>query len=115
MALRKFTSREIGNNIRKIRLSLKLSQEQFGKEAGDYSQDTVAKWESGQVPHAMTLKKISHMGHRTVDWILGEQQEKTGDIEGVIADIEYGVERIKELAGKGRRKSKRRPRDKSKT
>ena|SRR6266481_5612879 len=114
MALRKFTSKEIGNNIRKIRVDLQKTQEEFGKDAGDYSQDTVAKWESGQVPHAITLKKIAQMGHRSVDWILGEKKEKDGDIDGVLAELEHDVERIKELAGGKNRRKSRRPHDRSK-
>ena len=72
MALRKFTSRKVGKNIKTIRLALNLSQTQFGLEAGNYSQDTVARWEIGQVPHALILKRIAEISHppRSVDWIL---------------------------------------------
>src|SRR5262245_23282398 len=72
MPLRKFISREVGSKIKMIRLALKMSQEQFGKQAGNYSQDTVTKWEGGQVPHALVLKRISEISDppRSVDWIL---------------------------------------------
>src|SRR5262249_17654585 len=82
MALRKLTSRKVGKNIKTIRLPLKMSQEQFGKQAGNYSQDTVAKWESGQVPPALILKRISQISDppRSVDWILDRRSrlEKEG-------------------------------------
>jgi transcriptional regulator with XRE-family HTH domain len=107
MALRKFASKEIGNNIRKIRVELRQTQEEFGKEAGDYSQDTVAKWESGQIPHAMILKRIADMGRRTVDSLFGEKKETDGDLDGALAELDRASERIKELAGKGRKKSRR--------
>lgn len=87
MALRKFTDKRIGNNIKEVRLSLQMSQEQFGEAAGNYSQDTVAKWESGQVPHALVLKKISEIANPpwTVDRLLGaeidlEKQKTLGAI-----------------------------------
>jgi hypothetical protein len=53
-----------------------MSQERFGKAAGNYSQDTVAKWESGQVPPALILKRISEISDptRSVDWILDSRQ-----------------------------------------
>ena len=72
MPLRKFISREVGNKIKTIRLALKMSQEQFGKQAGNYSQDSVTKWEAGQVPHALVLKRISEISDPpcSVDWIL---------------------------------------------
>jgi transcriptional regulator with XRE-family HTH domain len=72
MALRKITSRKVGKNIKTIRLALRMSQERFGKAAGKYSQDTVAKWEQGQIPPALILKRISEISDppRSVDWIL---------------------------------------------
>jgi transcriptional regulator with XRE-family HTH domain len=87
VALRKFTDKRIGNNIKEVRLSLQMSQEQFGEAAGNYSQDTVAKWESGQVPHALVLKRISEIANPpwTVDRLLGaeidlEKQKTLGAI-----------------------------------
>ncbi len=76
MGLRKFSSRRIGEAIKTIRLGLGLSQEQFGIEAGDYSQDSVAKWEAGQIPHALVLQRISEMSHprRSVQWILNNNK-----------------------------------------
>ena len=72
MALRKITSRKVGKNIKTIRLALRMSQERFGKAAGKYSQDTVAKWEQGQIPPALILKRIAEISDppRSVDWIL---------------------------------------------
>lgn len=112
MALRKFTSREIGNNIRKIRIELRESQEEFGKRAGDYSQNTVAKWEAGQIPPAMILKVIGKRAKpkRSVDWILGDEGETDEDIDEVLARLSHGVERAKELTG-GKGRKKVRPRD----
>jgi len=107
MALRKFTSKEIGNNIRKIRVELRQTQEEFGKEAGGYSQDTVAKWESGQVPHAMTLKRIADMAHRPVDSLFGEKKDLGGDLDGALAELRRASERVKVIAGKGRKKPRR--------
>jgi DNA-binding transcriptional regulator YiaG len=50
-----------------------MSQEQFGSAAGNYSQDTVPKWEQGQVSPALILKRIAEISDppRSVDWILG--------------------------------------------
>jgi transcriptional regulator with XRE-family HTH domain len=90
MALRKLTSRKIGNNIKEIRLALHMSQERFGKAAGNYSQDTVAKWEKGQVPPALVLKQIAEISEprRTVDWILdSNQSQHTVDIETNFAKV----------------------------
>ena len=106
MALRKFTSKNIGNNIRKIRMELQESQEEFGKAAGDYSQDTVAKWEGGQIPHALVLAAIAKRSKRRVDWILGlEEKLENEDIEDVLGHVAREIQRAKELAGKGRKKS----------
>ena len=71
MALRKFSSRKVAGNLKKIRRGLRLSQEDFGKLAGNYSQDTVARWEAGQVPHALILGRISKACNVSVDSILG--------------------------------------------
>ncbi len=72
MGLRKFHDEGIGKRIREIRHALVLSQEEFGKAAGKYSQDTVAKWEAGQIPPALVLKKIATLAEPSysVDWIL---------------------------------------------
>jgi len=72
MALRKFHDEGIGRRIREIRNATGLSQEEFGKAAGKYSQDTVAKWEAGQIPPALVLKKIAALAEPSysVDWIL---------------------------------------------
>lgn len=69
MALRKHTSKEIGQAIKKIRLGLHLSQQELGRQLG-YSQDTIAKWEGGQIPHVFALQQIARMCNRSVDWIL---------------------------------------------
>lgn len=97
MALRKFTSRRIGDAIRGIRLALNLSQTEFGIEVGNYSQDTVAKWESGQVPHAMVLKWISELSDpfRSVDWILSQNTLKRQSIaEGLGPNGDGSQERV---------------------
>jgi transcriptional regulator with XRE-family HTH domain len=72
MALRKYHDEGIGRRIREIRNSIGLSQEEFGKAAGKYSQDTVAKWEAGQIPPALVLKKIAALAEpaASVDWLL---------------------------------------------
>jgi transcriptional regulator with XRE-family HTH domain len=80
MALRKYSSRTVGGNLKKIRQALNMSQEEFGKLAGDYSQDTVARWEAGQVPHALTLGLISKATNVTVDSILGHSKLITAKI-----------------------------------
>jgi transcriptional regulator with XRE-family HTH domain len=92
MALRKITSRKVGKNIKTIRLALHMSQERFGKLAGDYSQDTVAKWESGQVPPALILKRISEISDppRSVDWILDSRQApQVIDSKATFAPVEF--------------------------
>jgi transcriptional regulator with XRE-family HTH domain len=92
MALRKITSRKVGKNIKAIRLALHMSQERFGKAAGNYSQDTVAKWESGQVPPALILKRISEISDppRSVDWILDSGQAlQVIDSKATFAPVEF--------------------------
>jgi transcriptional regulator with XRE-family HTH domain len=92
VALRKFTDEKIGNNIKEVRLSLRMSQAEFGKAAGEYSQDTVAKWESGQVPHALVLKRIAEIAPPpwTVDRLLGSEINLEKDKTlGAISANEY--------------------------
>jgi transcriptional regulator with XRE-family HTH domain len=103
MSLRKFTSKEIGNNIRQIRVELGQTQAEFGRNVGGYSQDTAAKWEAGQVPHAPVLIRIADLSRRSVDWILGRER-KTEKIEDLISNVEREMKELKNLAGK-RRKS----------
>jgi transcriptional regulator with XRE-family HTH domain len=94
MALRKFNSRQVGNKIKTIRLALNMSQEQFGIEAGNYSQDTVAMWESGRVPPALVLKQIAGISRprRTVDWILDSgQSPQPIDIKANFGQIGFDV------------------------
>jgi transcriptional regulator with XRE-family HTH domain len=71
-----------GKNIKTIRLVLHMSQERFGRAAGNYSQDTVAKWEQTQFPPALILKRIAEISDppRSVDWILdsGQSQQAVG-------------------------------------
>src|SRR5215475_11170983 len=96
MPLRKFISREVGNKIKMIRLALHMSQERFGKAAGNYSQDTVAKWESGQVPPALILKRISEMSDPpcSVDWIL-DHEARLGKEENLSqAAVSNGTRKI---------------------
>jgi transcriptional regulator with XRE-family HTH domain len=92
MALRKITNRKVGKNIKAIRLALHMSQERFGKAAGNYSQDTVAKWEQGQVPPALILKRISEISdpQRSVDWILDSGRgPQAVDIETNLARVVF--------------------------
>jgi transcriptional regulator with XRE-family HTH domain len=107
MALRKFTSKEIGNNIRQIRVELGQTQEEFGRNVGGYSQDTAAKWEAGQVPHAPVLMRIAELSRRSVDWILGREdagKREPEKMEELIANVEREMKELKNLASK-RRKS----------
>jgi transcriptional regulator with XRE-family HTH domain len=109
MALRKFTSTEIGNNIRRIRVELDKTQEEFGKDVGGYSQDTVAKWEAGQVPHAPVLIKIADLGGRSVDWILNrEGLRRVREDKEIVDDIRRDLAELStRLGGKTRGKSRR--------
>lgn len=90
-------------------MELQESQEEFGKRAGDYSQDTVAKWEAGQIPHALVLAQIAKRSKRRVDWILGLEEEKENeDIQDVLGHLAHEIQRAKELAGKKSKKPRRR-------
>ena len=62
MALRKFHDEGIGGRIREIRNALGLSQEEFGKAAGKYSQDTVAKWEAKEFQSSPAPKSGRYTG-----------------------------------------------------
>ena len=71
MALKKFIDIQVGSNIKEIRTKiLGMTQEDFGKWL-EYSQDTIAKWEKGQIPPALVLKRITERSKKSVDWILG--------------------------------------------
>jgi transcriptional regulator with XRE-family HTH domain len=104
MGLRKFTSVEIGNNIRRIRVELGQTQEEFGKDVGGYSQDTVAKWEAGQVPHAPVLMKVAEKGRRSVDWILNREsfRRQREDYE-IVEDIRRDMAELQSLIHNKRR------------
>lgn len=119
MALIKIVSKEIGSNIRRIRQDLGLSQEEFGRKVGAaiaqkfpstkkrasgkkdpepyYSQDSVNKWESGQVPHAAVLAEIANMANCTVDSILGRADLPPKDIKTLLMDVRRNINRIEEL------------------
>src|SRR5262245_35744258 len=96
MALRKITSRKVGKNIKTIRLALHMSQVRLGMAAGNSSQDTVAKCESGQVPPALILKRISEMSDPpcSVDWIL-DHEARLGKEENLSqAAVSNGTRKI---------------------
>src|SRR5688572_18354031 len=115
MALIKIVSKAIGSNIRRIRQDLGMSQEEFGKVIGMdveekfpkalskgkkkpwYSQDSVTKWESGQVPHAVVLIAIAHRAHCSVDSILGVGESPPKSINYLLLDIRRNINRIEEL------------------
>ncbi len=99
MALRKFTSKEIGNNIRQIRVELDESQEEFGDKVGGFSQDAVAKWEAGQIPHALVLANIADRGRRSVDWILAREKgaRKEETMEDALSRLNQDVARLHQL------------------
>ena len=71
MALKRFRDLQVGKKIKEIRTGiLGMSQEELGAWL-EYSQDTVAKWEKGQVPPALILKRIAERSKKSVDSILG--------------------------------------------
>ena len=61
------------NNIRQIRLSLKISQEELAKKL-HVERSTVAKWESGTYPRASKLEGIARALNCSVDDLLCSKQ-----------------------------------------
>ena len=61
------------NNLRQIRLSLKISQEELAKKL-HVERSTVAKWESGTYPRASKLEGIARALNCSVDDLLCTKQ-----------------------------------------
>jgi transcriptional regulator with XRE-family HTH domain len=62
----------IGARIRRIRKSLKLTQQELGRQLG-LTKVSVARYEAGRVPRVELLRKISQLGGVTVSWLLQGQ------------------------------------------
>jgi transcriptional regulator with XRE-family HTH domain len=60
----------LGEKIRKIRVSMGLEQDQFAEKL-DTTQSTVSRWERGSKPGAEFLRKIADIANTTVDRLLG--------------------------------------------
>jgi transcriptional regulator with XRE-family HTH domain len=60
----------LGEKIRKIRVSMALEQDQFAEKLGT-TQSTVSRWERGSKPGAEYLRKIADIANTTVDRLLG--------------------------------------------
>lgn len=60
----------LGEKIRKIRVSMGLEQDQFAEKLGT-TQSTVSRWERGSKPGADFLRKIADMANTTIDRLLG--------------------------------------------
>ena len=62
----------IGARIRRIRQSLKLTQQELGRQLG-LTKVSVARYEAGRVPRIELLRKLSQLGGVTVSWLLQGQ------------------------------------------
>jgi transcriptional regulator with XRE-family HTH domain len=62
----------IGARIRQVRRSLKLTQQEFGRELG-LTKVSVARYEAGRVPRLDLLRRISQLGGLTVGRLLQGQ------------------------------------------
>lgn len=73
------SNRSMGKRIREIRKSLHLSQDEFGKLFDPpLSQTSIYFYETGQrEPNMSTLVQLSHLGNRSIDWILKGEEEET--------------------------------------
>jgi transcriptional regulator with XRE-family HTH domain len=58
-------ARDVGQQIKEIRMRLNLTQEQFGQRLG-VKKLAVVKYEAGRVPKLSTLNKIARLGGVTV-------------------------------------------------
>lgn len=78
-----------------MRAGLGLTQEEFGRRFG-YSQDAVAKWEGGQVPHALVLREIAATAARptTVDWLVAARAK---DSEALTPDERFLLKCFRDL------------------
>ena len=66
----------IGKRIKKIRLLMDLSQEEFGQLLG-VTGHSVGKYEKGiNLPPADILSKIASEGKTTVDWLIGKMDDR---------------------------------------
>ena len=63
-------SGNLGEKIRKIRVSTGMEQDQFAEKLGT-TQSTVSRWENGSKPGADFLRKIADMANTTIDRLLG--------------------------------------------
>lgn len=63
---------EVGERIRKVRTSLGLTMEQFGKKFNPEASDSiVSRWESGKsLPNNERLKQITEFGNVTMAYLL---------------------------------------------
>lgn len=68
-------------NLKKLRKSKGLSQAAFAKEI-HASQNTVSQWEKGvRQPNNETLKEIAKYFNVSIDYLLGENNISSADLE----------------------------------
>lgn len=86
--------KEVGKRIRKIRISLGLSMEEFAKKIDEKAKSgTVSNWETGKnLPNNERLKKIADLGNINVEYLLSGNPFDNLPIEEQDKYIESQVE-----------------------
>lgn len=89
----------IGIQIRKLRKSKNLTQEQLGNEIG-VSMQAVSKWECGGLPDIIMLVKLANYFDVTTDSLLGLASDKEGVLEEALysditrTHIDHKIEKV---------------------
>ena len=72
-----------GENVRKYRIAMGLSQEDFAEKL-NVSRQAISRWENGTaLPDAQNILQISKLFHVTTDYLLNDDYESDTDIPAV--------------------------------
>ena len=91
------SNRSMGKRIREIRKSLHLSQDEFGKLFDPpLSQTSIYFYETGQrEPNMSTLVQLSHLGNRSIDWILkGEEENRISQLDRFMEEENFPSSKV---------------------
>ncbi len=94
----------LNENIKSLRISTGLNQVEFAKKIG-VSKQCVSNWENDNVlPSIEMLVKLSDFFNVSTDYLLGKQQLKTVNVEGLtdkeITHINFIIDDIKKNKNK---------------
>lgn len=91
----------LGNNIKKLRKSERMTQKYLA-EAMKVSQQTVGAWETERaIPGADTLSELADYFNVTTDYLLGRSDKKDDDTKTAdIADLDKMIDNAHSFDGK---------------